>query len=193
MRTVSALSCDFTIRPLSRSNARCERSTQGRSLSSRNTRPETTKAPSTCKSGSRPRSAYEWLATVLSRMWQKPFRTTFAGSLRVKRGLRARKSSSVLPTKGSWFDRNARFLGDHNALSWDDSPVPKDSIKEIIRARNFIWHDLSIDSAWPRQTEKDVPNTLRRVRHLLLEMNHMYLYSSPRRSSSSAKTEGRSQ
>src|ERR1700733_6249079 len=71
-------------------------------------------------------------------------------------GVASSQIESVLPTQGSWLDRNARFLRDHNALSWDDSPVPKDSIKEIIRARNFIWHDLSIDSAWPRQTEKDV-------------------------------------
>jgi hypothetical protein len=66
----------------------------------------------------------------------------------------------VLPAckKGSgnsWLHRYTCFLESRTAFRWDNSPVSLAQLEEINLARNAIWHDPSIDGAWPMQTEGD--------------------------------------
>jgi len=70
------------------------------------------------------------------------------------------KIGKILPVHkrgppGSWLHLYTCFLENSTAFRWSNSPVSLAQLEEIILARNVIWHDPSIDGAWPMQTKDD--------------------------------------
>jgi hypothetical protein len=61
----------------------------------------------------------------------------------------------VLPAGKGWLHRYTAFLESNTAFHWENSPVSLAQIEEINLARNVIWHDPSIDGAWPMQSKGD--------------------------------------